>query len=394
MGVKRNAIAALVLGAALASGTADAGFHVGGVGECAGCHTMHNSLGGQRMTVNSLAVGRANPFLLRGSDTSSTCLACHHTTEATPQTYQVSSPFNATTSGGRTAPSQLTPGGDFGYGARHNIVSADFSYTKENLMSRAPGGTYPSDGFSCVSCHDPHGAYRHLPGTGEQARSGAPIRESGSYGAEPGGDTAVGTFRLLGGVGYQPKSLAGSYAFTSQAPVAVSPEVYNRPEGETDTRVAYGKGMSEWCGNCHGGMHSDQSPEPGNFRHPAGADARLGSALAANYNRYDFRTGVLDADGSAAYSSLVPFEMNTEVRADLRAAILSAAGPSAAGTESVACVTCHRAHASAFPDMGRWRFDSVMLWDGYPSPIWYYDRTQYYFAAYQRSLCNKCHVRD
>ncbi len=394
MGVRRNAIAVLVLGVALAAGTAHAGFHDGGVGGCAGCHTMHNSLGGQRMTLNSLPTGRANAFLLRGTDASSTCLSCHHTTEATPQTYQVSSPPNATTSGGRTAPSQLTPGGDFGYADRHNIVSVDFGYAPESLMARAPGGTYPRDGFSCVSCHDPHGRYRHLPGTGAQATSGAPIRESGSYGAEPGEDKAVGTYRLLGGVGYQPKALVGDYAFTSRAPVAVSPEVYNRPEDQADTRVAYGKGMSEWCGNCHGGMHSDQTPGPGNFRHPAGAAAILGPDFAANYNRYDFRTGALDADGSLAYSSLVPFEMNTEVRADLRAAVLSTGGPSAAGAESVACVTCHRAHASAFPDLARWRFDSVMVWDGYPSPIWYYGRTQYYFAAYQRSLCNKCHVRD
>jgi hypothetical protein len=394
MSVKRSALAAFVLGAALAAGAAHADFHAGGVGDCAGCHTMHNSLSGQRMTVKSLPVGQANTFLLRGTDTSSTCLGCHHTTEATPQTYQVSSPANATTSGGRAAPSQLTPGGDFGYTQRHNIVSVDFGYARENLVTAAPGGTYPRDGFSCISCHDPHGSYRHLPGTGEQARGGAPIRESGSYGAEPGGETAVGTYRLLAGVGYQPKALAGNYAFTSQAPMAVSPEVYNRSEGETDTRVAYGKGMSEWCGNCHGGMHSDQGPGPGNFRHPAGSDVHLGTDVAANYNRYDFRTGALDADGSAAYSSLVPFEMNIEVRADLLAATLSTAGPSAAGTESVSCVTCHRAHATAFPDMGRWRFDAVMLWDYFPSPIWYYGRTQYYFAAYQRSLCNKCHVRD
>ncbi len=394
MRVRRTAIAALVLVAALGAGVAHAGFHDGGVGGCAGCHTMHNSLGGQRMTLNSLPTGIANPFLLRGTDASSTCLACHHTTDPTPQTYQVSSPPNATTSGGRTVPSQLTPGGDFGYPDRHNIVSADFGYVRESQVISAPGGTYPRDGFSCVSCHDPHGRYRHLPGTGAQALGGAPIRESGSYGAEPGTDTAVGTYRLLAGVGYQPHALAGNYAFTNAAPMAVSPEVYNRLEDQTDTRVAYGKGMSEWCANCHGTMHSDETPGPGNFRHPAGAGAILGPDYAANYNRYDFRTGALDADGSAAYSSLVPFEMNTEVRATLRAAVLSTAGPSAGGTESVTGLTCHRAHASAFPDLARWRFDSVMVWDGFPSPMWYYGRTQYSFAAFQRSLCNKCHVRD
>lgn len=392
MGFRRSTvIAAMTLLGVLGAGAAD-GFHKGGVGECAGCHTMHNSLAGQRVTANALPAGTANPFLLRGTDSSSTCLSCHHTTESTPQIYHVSSPGNATTSGGRPAPSQLTPGGDFGYSARHNIIAADFGYSRQYTMLHAPGGTYPWQGLGCISCHDPHGRYRHLPETGEQATGRAPIRESGSYGAEPDETTAVGTYRLLAGAGYQPKSLAGDYAFVSPAPVAVSPEAYNRPEAESDTRVAYGVGMSEWCRNCHAAMHSDEYP--GNLRHPAGSGTVLGVAIAANYNRYDFRTGALDTDGSAAYSSLVPFEMGTDVRAYLLAATSSTAGPSEAGDENVACVTCHRVHAAAHPSLGRWNFDRVMLWDGYPSPIWYYGRTQSYFAAYQRSLCNKCHVRD
>jgi hypothetical protein len=366
-------------------------FHKGGVAECDGCHTMHNSLGGERMTANSLSSGTTNPYLLRGSTASGTCLNCHHTTASTPSGYMVSSPR----AGSPALPSQLTPGGDFGHFARHNIVAAEYGYTRDSLVNFAPGGTYPVPTFSCISCHDPHGRYRHLPGTGEQALTGAAIRESGSYGAEPDGATAVGVYRLLGGAGYQPKSLAGDFAFANPAPVAVCPPDYNRSEAAADTRVAYGTGMSEWCSNCHGKMHGDGSPEPGSFRHPAGRNARLGTLFAANYNRYDFRTGAVDADGSLAYSSLVPYEMGTDVRADLLTATLTTAGPSAAGTENVACITCHRAHASGFNDLGRWRFDSVILW-GVPLPrsIQYYGRDQGYFAPYQRSLCNKCHVKD
>ena len=45
-------------------------FHSGGVAECEGCHTMHNSLGGVKMTVNGLAPGTTNAYLLTGSDPS------------------------------------------------------------------------------------------------------------------------------------------------------------------------------------------------------------------------------------------------------------------------------------------------------------------------------------
>ena len=52
-------------------------FHDGGVAYCDGCHTMHNSSKGVKMTVNNLAPGTANAYLLQGSDQSSTCLNCH-----------------------------------------------------------------------------------------------------------------------------------------------------------------------------------------------------------------------------------------------------------------------------------------------------------------------------
>lgn len=389
MAYRTGAVFLLLLLAAPLATVAAEGFHSGGVAECEGCHTMHNSLNLQSMNGKTTA----NPYLLMGADSSSTCLNCHHTTSVTPNAYKVSSPADVTTSGGRPVPSQLGPGGDFGWSARHNIVANDYNYRQDNSLAYAPGGTYPREKLSCVSCHDPHGRYRHLPGSGEQAITGAPISESGSYGAEPDGASAVGVYRLLGGVGYQPASLIGNYSFANQAPVAVSPLEYNRSESVSDTRVAYGTGMSEWCSNCHASMHNNDTPAPGSFRHPAGNNAKLSATLIANYKRYDFRTGSVNADGAMAYSSLVPYEMGSEVRSDLRDATLSKAGPST-GQENVSCLTCHRAHASAFPDMGRWNFSSVMIWDGYPSPQAYYGRTQSSFAPAQRSLCNKCHVRD
>ena len=70
------------------------------------------------------------------------------------------------------------------------------------------------------------------------------------------------------------------------------------------------------------------------------------------------------------------------------------------------CLTCHRAHASAFNNIGRWNFDSELLEEGYPSDQNLVDmgavaNADYYgrdvgidFGLYQRSLCNNCHVKD
>ena len=57
-------------------------FHDGGVGACDGCHTMHNSYKGLKVTVTG-AVLVGNPFLLIGSDPSSTCLNCHGPADTT-----------------------------------------------------------------------------------------------------------------------------------------------------------------------------------------------------------------------------------------------------------------------------------------------------------------------
>ncbi|HEY4717242.1 MAG TPA: cytochrome C, partial [bacterium] len=62
-------IAAILITIGL-SGTAKA-FHSGGVAECEGCHTMHNSFEGAQMTINALPVGTTNAYLLKGQDQSS-----------------------------------------------------------------------------------------------------------------------------------------------------------------------------------------------------------------------------------------------------------------------------------------------------------------------------------
>lgn len=421
-------IAALCL---LALAPRAAAFHSGGVGECDGCHTMHGTSGG----------AQPGSYLLKASDSSSVCLHCHeHAGDIGPAGYHVSTADIDMPPG--APPRQLAPGGDFGWlkktyswlpefggpktsaGERHghNVIAADYGYLPDLRNVSAPGGSYPSSQLSCVSCHDPHGTYRRFA-DGTVARGGLPIFGSGSQadGVVPqAGVSAVGVYRLLGGQGYQPRSLSGSFAFPNPAPAAMAPASYNRSEASTQTRVAYGRGMSEWCANCHPGiLVGGQTAGMTKLLHPAGATAHLSSTLIANYDMY-IATGKLTGSPATAYLSLVPFEEGHDVYPLLQAHARSddgwLFGPDA--NSVVTCLTCHRAHASGFDGIGRYRAFGggfMTIADDLGNAIWpdpatdpvsaqgrsaaeiqqaYYDRPARTFAGYQRALCNKCHVMD
>jgi hypothetical protein len=339
-------------------------------------------------------------------------------------------------------PKQLTPGGDFGWlkksyswrvsesdltiytspGDRHghNIVAADFLYVADATNSSAPGGNYPANTFSCISCHDPHGKYRRNS-DGSIATTGKPIAGGGSFvsSQDPSTNAAVGVYRLLGGKNYQPRSLAGPYQFVNDPPAAVAPDSPNRAEDITQTRVAYGSGMSEWCRNCHPNMHTPAAPGPTNLVHAAGSAAKFVQPYLDNYNRYISAGNILSMpDPLSSYLSLVPFEEGTTDYADLKAHAktddTNLAGPD--GASQVMCLSCHRAHASGWDNITRWNaVTSLIVSNGTVStgsyaqegqayqPYGqgrtetealraYYNRPETKFSPMQDTLCNKCHI--
>ena len=403
----------------LSSGTPEA-FHSGGVAECGGCHSMHTpKVGGS--------------FLLIGTDPSSTCLTCHmHAGDTGPSSYHIATADADMPAG--VAPLQRTPGGDFGWLRKdysftvrgtvtneggethgHNIVAADTPFTVDADNPTAPGGTFPSGQLGCTSCHDPHGRVRRRA-DGSYATGAAlggtadPIIASGSYdnSVAPAAGQAVGTYRLLRGL--NDNSVPG-VTFTGVA-VAVTPSSYNRTEAATQTRTAYGASgintWGNWCASCHPGMHSS-----GNYVHPV--DQSLGGTVTAAYNAY-VKSGDLTGVVGSSFTSLVPFAENTmdiptlQSHAKNNDSVLT--GPSS--SDKVVCLSCHRAHASGFPEALRWNMEGeFMVYNSlYPgtdngSPVQfargrlaaetqaaYYDRPVTKFASYQRVLCNKCHAKD
>jgi len=442
---KLNGIVVIIVTALLAfvlSGSAKA-FHSGGVGECEGCHAIHNSREGAQMTINALPAGTTNSYLLKGQDASSTCLNCHqHAGDTGPTGYHISTADADMPAG--TAPLQLSPGGDFGwmkktyswvpragaateysYGERHghNVIAADFGYVADTTLTAAPGGTYGAENLSCISCHDPHGKHRRL--NNGLTRDSKPIKASGSYNNSPNPDanSAVGVYRLLGGKNYVPYSLSSVVsAFVNDPPVAVAPSDYNRAESSTQTRVAYGRGMSEWCANCHQNTHNESSG--GNLSHPAGNNAKLQDSTVNNYNAYK-KTGDLSGISAKSYLSLVPFEEGvadhtttsyTRLKGNAVSNDSQPNGPNAANA-NVSCMSCHRAHASGWDSIMRFPVGNEFMTvaDGTGTPIYpdptanpaqamgrttaefqkaLYEHPATNFAAYQRALCNKCHAKD
>jgi len=356
-------------------------FHDGGVAHCDGCHSMHTSAQG--------------PSLQKGSDASSTCLNCHNGSAR----YHINSADGSNT----------TEGGDFhwikdnGYtyvvrGATktddfsnhgHNVIAADFGLAVDANLTAAPGGSYLAADLGCTSCHDPHGQAQ-----GGTAGGALPISVSGSYGDVPVAGTIAGNYRIL----YD----SNKVGFAEDAPIA-------RANSYDGAFVQYGSGMSGWCANCHGGFYT-QSASAG--MHPTDV------AVQATYNSY-VATGNYTGTVATAYDPLVPFERGvTTASSDLADPTDPAtAGVGADGNSKVMCLSCHRAHASAFGNALRWDMTEAFIaetWISLGSNV-PATAADYYkggakvdvavfdaagtpftngYGEFQRTLCNKCHVQD
>jgi len=150
--------------------------------------------------------------------------------------------------------------------------------------------------------------------------------------------------------------------------------------------------------------------------HPVGNNIKFSEAVAANYNKY-VASGNLTGNPATSYSSMVPFEMGTADYAMLEGTAADTGGQTAGPgiSSNVMCLSCHRAHASGWDHAMRWNTKSEFLVfngeypgvevSGVPARIsqgrtraetrkTFGDRPPTAYAAYQRSLCNKCHAKD
>jgi hypothetical protein len=418
-------------------------FHSGGVAECEGCHSMHNSFeGSPNVTGRSFAEG-TGAFLLKANDQSGACLNCHNAADTTASGYHIST--NGITPYDSTSPVEMTPGGDFAWlkktmtflvrgatttndGARHghNIIAQDFGYVADDALAAAPGGDYPANKLACSSCHDPHGRYRRFADNSYNT-TGLPIFNSGSYNnsASPiAGVAAVGAYRILGGAGYLPKSLQNAgytVGFATNPMDVVVASTYNRTEATDGTGIAYGSNVAEWCANCHTGMlQGSYTSGMAGLRHPAGNGAKLTADIVTNYNAYVSSGIMTNVTANKAFSSLAPFATDTKDRSVMKPQAVTGTGGAsnhlaATTADNVTCLSCHRAHATAFESAIRWNYSGnefITAADASNAAIYdsvngkgtgysqaqqtnaYYGRPATFFGPNARSYCNKCHAKD
>jgi len=368
------AVAVLIAAPAMA-------FHDDGVGYCQGCHTMHNSQNGEPMKINATDTGFEGPVgvgyadLLLAPNPTDTCLNCHardggYGVWATSMTaistgdYTSAGNFvflqedNINDGRGGGTPSNFIPGEQSG----HNLRSGIKGTTWDSVLDAPPGGDLTTNQIECTSCHDPHGqdSFRILYQQGQTVDvAGQPVTFAGTMVAD-----------------------AISYSAS---------EAYN-------LHNAYKSGYSEWCSTCHGDFHNGTS-QASPFIHPSGTE--LTQTIIDKYNAYKgTKDCVLNpptggqpcGSGSSqtAYNPIVPFESLTGVTTT------STDGP--APGAKVACVSCHRAHASSARDAGRWDFQILFMeTDGNTSLSYklpYANALNMPADDDQRSLCNKCHSQD
>jgi predicted CXXCH cytochrome family protein len=273
----------------------------------------------------------------------------------------------------------------------HNTVAADFGISADANVTTAPGGTYLAANLGCSSCHDPHGQ-----ADGGTLNGALPISVSGSYGDQPADPTTsqAGNYRLLFD--------SNQVGFANDAPIA-------RASGYDGKSTQYGSGMSGWCANCHGDFYATTAAT----MHPTDISVPL------TYNNY-VATGNFTGTAAAAYDPLVPFERGVTTGSwDLPDPTdpLTAGAGAVEGVSSVMCLSCHRAHASAFENALRWDPSAEFIaesWTEAPSSGVPVAAKPYYkhgvdldvanagtgnpftdgYGEFQRSLCNKCHVQD
>ncbi len=425
-------------------------FHDGGVADCGGCHTMH------KQDSTGTVIGASNTNLLASDNVSDTCLGCHALDQTTGSSFHVLSTTTGAYGAG-VAPAERSPGGDFGWllksyaytvrgstvtwqpGGHHIVAPLFLPYPPlADQMDTAPGGTFPTASLGCSSCHDPHSKARTDATGNFVAVNANKIIGSGSYPTlqtPATGEAAIsayGVYRFLytnnayyTGAGYAgpvPATIQSGAVTFNTAPLAVAPSTYNQSEAINQVRVAYAnlpsRTMGLWCASCHPAMHTNS----GKIVHPIDASLNTGGELGY-YNTY-VNSGNKTGTQATSFLSLVQFGMDGASRATLAGAALSNSptyGGPANATDTVMCLSCHRAHASAFEHDIRWEYDIEFITyaDSVShNPVWpgtdnvgtavqyargktsteqqagYYDRPVSLFGAYQRSLCNKCHLQD
>lgn len=330
-------------------------------GQCALCHTMHNSQNGATWPGNT-----TNPNLaLIGNGAG--CVGCHTGTNTSnigtssqPIPYIMSSSAPTYGDTGTEASANTLAGGSFYWVAStggaadakgHNVVGIA---GQDGAIGLTPPGWSPSFNAngtvaggagtwsSQLTCAGTTGCH------GDHSKTDDFSAVSGSHHEKDStidGTTVGKSYRFL-------KGILGKEDSKWEFPATLSATAHNQYKGEART----GGGapptttstISYLCAECHGKFHSGTSPEGianstawGSpwIRHPTDFD--MNAVKTKEYGGYN---------GSGNPYSVVAPVASTDVSA-VKSAVLSAAGDAI-----VTCISCHRAHGTPYNDLLRWDY--------------------------------------
>lgn len=316
-------------------------------GPCVNCHTMHNSQGGAVITDNPTA----NSALINAPGG---CIGCH---TGTNNGAVDGIPFVLDAGAAPTATSLA--GGNFYWVADaagntdvkgHNVVGIS---AQDAIGLTPPGWSSDFDAYGTVgqvgswttqlTCAGTNGCH------GDHTYADQFAAVSGAHHTNDATITGVTTgnsFRfLLGILGYEDTD----WEFATAADNHNQYFGYARTDDIVPTAGDATKTINYLCAECHGNFHSgavNLGALPGDdttaawIRHPSDFD--MNEASGTEYQAYG-------GSGTNAYQPLVPLASD-DVSAPLSTVL------NASGDAIVSCISCHRAHGSAYDDLLRWDY--------------------------------------
>jgi hypothetical protein len=300
-------------------------------GQCANCHTMHDSQNGSN-------VGADGQFSHLLNDS---CIGCHTGTNsggAIPYVLSTTEPTYGT---------DTLAGGNFywvasGLGGNdtkgHNVLGVS---SPDTNLAEAPGNPY-----GCASsCHMSlaveqtavSGLGSGCEGCHLELKHHAPNAAPGEVATE-----ANGWFRFLaghmGGANNGVQGIEDSDWEYTKAAGDHNEYLGNVGDHSSSTNSLTTNTMTAYCCGCHGTFH-EQVDSGLWIRHPS-------DAVIPNSGEYASYT---------AYSTQAPVARNT------LSGISATVTP---GTDMVMCLSCHRAHGSPYADMLRWDYNTQIAGGG------------------------------
>ncbi|MCD6429982.1 MAG: hypothetical protein J7L57_02040 [Deltaproteobacteria bacterium] len=329
-------------------------------GPCSNCHTMHNSQDGLAMNFDDDT--QPNQHLLRTSN----CIGCHAQDYGSnvvdfsgcqvPQVLHTDTDLAA----GNFAYIDGTKGSGASPTKGHNVV--DF-FLQDPTHLWPPGGPLKNAGagivhpdtllplFTCAGLNGCHGNTHIVDPI--SSMQGAHHANSGD---KPIGDTVGNSFRFLLGVeglevsDWENRNSTHHNEYKKDLHQSTGPWVDSCGwcHGPDNPRHAIsgdvmppGSGTAYLCMRCHPGFHSGNLSGSPWFRHPA-------NVAIPDFSEYSYYT-VYNVDAPVSRNILPdsPSPVVTPYR-----------GAQGQGNDFVTCISCHKAHATDYPDLLRWDYDA------------------------------------